>query len=86
MKTSHDSHAASVAGEDFGSPEALIDSPASSARLGCVGLVVNPHNCILELLGMQYEFDNNRLLIQSNCNRTEYLCGPCVRLTPAEGG
>ncbi len=85
MKISHGSHATSVAGENFGSPKALIDSPASSARLGRVGLVVNPQNCILELLGLQYEFNNSRLLIQSNCNRTEYLCGPCVRLTLVEG-
>ncbi len=38
-------HVASVTGEDFGSSEALIDSLASSARLGRLGLVDNnPHN------------------------------------------
>ncbi len=56
MKISHGSQAASVVGKDFSSPEALIDSPASSTHLRRVGLVDNPHNYTLELLGLQYEF------------------------------
>ncbi len=38
------SHSTSAAaGKDFDFPEALIDSPASSACLGRVDLVGNPH-------------------------------------------
>ncbi len=50
VKISHDSHVASVTGEDFGSSEALIDSLASSAHLGRVGLVCNNlHNVCADM-------------------------------------
>ncbi len=56
MKIAHGFQSGSVAGEDFDSPEALIDSIVPSARLECVEFVDNPYNCILELLGLQCEF------------------------------
>ncbi len=59
MNISHGSRSASVVYEDFGFIEALNDSPASSAyfeRVGCLVDVDNPHNRILEVLGLQHEF------------------------------
>ncbi len=52
MKTLHGSQSASIAREDFGFPEAMVDSPVSFACLERVGLIDDPHNRILELLGL----------------------------------
>ncbi len=40
------------------------------------------HDFITKSFSLSITSNNSGLLIQSNCNRTEYLCGPpCVQLT-----